>query len=46
MSDPHVCSHLFFVGGGGGLCTSMIRIAMLAGVYTPVRASQARQVEG
>jgi len=29
---------------GGGLCTSMTRITMLAGVYTPVRATQARQV--
>jgi len=28
------------------LCTSMTRIAMLAELYTPVRASQARQVEG
>jgi len=26
--------------GGGGLSTSMTRIAMLAGVYTPDRASQ------
>jgi len=32
--------------GGGGLPTSMTRIAMLAGVYTLVRATQARQVEG
>jgi len=31
---------------GGGLCTSLTRIAMLDGIFTPVRATQARQVEG
>jgi len=35
--------HLFVVGE---LRTSETRIAMLAAVYTPVRASPARQVEG
>jgi len=30
----------------GGLRSSMTRIAMLAEVYTPGRATQARQVEG
>jgi len=38
-----VCCHFFMVGG---LHTSMTLISMLAGVYTPGRAFQARQVEG
>jgi len=43
-TSPHVLPP--FRGGGVGLRTSVTGIAMLAGVYTPGRASQAKQVEG
>jgi len=38
--------HLLSLFRGGGLSTSKTRIDMLAGVYTPGRAFQARQLEG
>jgi len=45
IQSPSVCCHLFVVCvWGWGLRTSVTRIAMLAGVYTPGRASQVRQI--
>jgi len=40
---PPACCHFFVVGG---IEYQMTRIAVLAGVYTLGRATQARQVEG